>query len=173
VYLLAQDKTEEAQIFLQGFIPESDEQSDWKNLQLALLSEESKGIRQLKPSSETGKQEKERANFTRTGKERPLWASLPRYVESDLAKTRKISSSELICTPNPSDGQVQISYEFPTGSGIQLRINDIHGRMLMSSSSPFSTGNLSIDLSDLPAGYYIVSAWNDENPAIHQQIIKK
>jgi hypothetical protein len=173
VYLQAQDKTEEAHILLQGFIPESDEQSDWKNLQLALLSEESKGIRQLKPSSETGKQEKERANFTRTGKERPLWASLPRYVESDLAKTRKISSSELICTPNPSDGQVQISYEFPTGSGIQLRINDIHGRMLMSSSSPFSTGNLSIDLSDLPAGYYIVSAWNDENPAIHQQIIKK
>jgi hypothetical protein len=90
---------------------------------------------------------------------------------SDLALL-EISDEHWEIYPNPSDGLINLSIQFPnlemTGF---LKIHDIHGR-LVKTVSDIRTGNYRFDLSTEPKGTYLFTlTGEDQNKTVYKQII--
>jgi hypothetical protein len=90
---------------------------------------------------------------------------------SDLSLL-EISDEHWEIYPNPTDGLINLSIQFPilemTGF---LKIHDIHGR-LVKTVSEVRTGNYRFDLSTEPKGTYLFTlTGDDQNKTVYKQII--
>lgn len=66
--------------------------------------------------------------------------------------------AKLTVYPNPSNGQVNLTFhEVPQGE-VTLRVMDLNGAVIQEMiTDPYQKSNLSLDLSSLPKGYYILN----------------
>ena len=78
------------------------------------------------------------------------WASPLGILEHTL------TSGTLTVYPNPTTGSIQISLENGTGKQNQVTIYDLVGNVVFQSAENTSSALLNVDLSNVPAGMYIV-----------------
>lgn len=79
------------------------------------------------------------------------------------------NSSELLISPNPSQGELTVQFGFTTDR--ELQILDLHGKTLYQ-SSPGDRESELIDLRDLPAGTYVcVLLSNGVEPTISKSFV--
>lgn len=75
------------------------------------------------------------------------------------------STLALICSPNPTSGQLQIS----TNQVFSIRLQDIQGKVLMTADAE---DEISLDLTNFPSGMYFVSAQGESGKGT-MKIIKE
>lgn len=80
------------------------------------------------------------------------------------------SNNTIVISPNPSSGKFQLSIAKATTESIQLKVTDIIGKQVYSEMLPDGNNNLSIDLSQLPNGIYLL---HGNNLSVQKLIIKK
>lgn len=73
---------------------------------------------------------------------------------------QRVSNTDLQIYPNPTNARINLRYQtFPLDIS-QIELYDITGRVVLKMKSPVSTtlsGIISIDLSHIPSGYYLLS----------------
>ena len=84
-----------------------------------------------------------------------------------IASTNELSEEGVSIYPNPSEDIITV--EFPISKIRFVQLFDLHGRIMWSTKTALS--NLSIDVSDLPAGMYHLSIVG-EDESINKRIIK-
>ena len=86
-----------------------------------------------------------------------------------------IKNESLIVYPNPSSGELEISFPSKFNDGIKINLIDIQGETVLSKSlSSVSIGNIeSINLKNLPSGIYILSIYGNQNFLGSKRIVIK
>jgi len=93
---------------------------------------------------------------------------------SVLSDGRNLDKNELGIYPNPSDGMVNVLFESERNENLRLRVTDIGGRVVFERSVQSARGqvNLSIDLSTLPSGVYLLGLEGSEK-ASYAKVVRR
>ncbi|MFN8395865.1 MAG: T9SS type A sorting domain-containing protein [Bacteroidia bacterium] len=78
---------------------------------------------------------------------------------------------ELSLSPNPASNATSVNVELPTGTVLDLELLDIAGRSIRSIHGiALGTGNMELDLSELPSGLYLVKVTPDGMKQVVQRL---
>ncbi|MBR9919515.1 MAG: T9SS type A sorting domain-containing protein [Bacteroidetes bacterium] len=75
--------------------------------------------------------------------------------------------------PNPFNDRIQLQFDEPVLFKTGVQISNMQGRVLQRLSAKAGTGQLELDLSDLPPGLYILSLESPDGQTQHHRIIKQ
>jgi hypothetical protein len=91
----------------------------------------------------------------------------------DAASIEDLGGIYLSIHPNPSDGLIGITYSNLTGSEIKIDILDAAGRLIQSETKDLegASGEIELDLSDLPPASYILRMDHEEDQFIRRVIL--
>lgn len=71
--------------------------------------------------------------------------------------TQELEPSEAVISPNPTSGQVTIEFKEPIGTELKVLIFDLSGKRVKTRTfNQISSHKMLIDISDLPAGAYLM-----------------
>lgn len=97
------------------------------------------------------------------------------WVNSFTAGSEIIKANDvnMLFSPNPSTGMVNINYDLGTASSGKIMIRDLTGRTILTRSIAQGSSNISMDLSTQPAGIYLVSLVAGGQTLTTQKLILK
>jgi C1A family cysteine protease len=95
------------------------------------------------------------------------------YVNEGPVGIKKIDYSEnsLVISPNPSNGNVQLTFHKEMKGNVQITISDIRGVSVVQKKILF-TNPINLDLSNLAKGIYLVYLKNDDQSLTGKLVIK-
>jgi hypothetical protein len=83
------------------------------------------------------------------------------YAYSEVVSATMRSAGALSFSPNPANDQLNVP------AGVELRISDLTGKTLLYTQTNSNT----LDISSLPAGFYMVEMWNGEDRSVQQLVV--
>jgi len=75
--------------------------------------------------------------------------------------------------PNPVQSELTISYDIPNDNKAQMTITDFTGKVIQEFGAVQGTSSNTFNVSDLPAGYYLVRLSNGESQQIERFVVIK
>lgn len=94
---------------------------------------------------------------------------LDQQITYSLIATAEIKSEELLVYPNPSNGIIHLVYSEQESNHVPVVLSDIWGRTVQSYELPPSGNDLTLSVSTLPAGDYLISMTLNEK-VVNQRI---
>lgn len=100
-------------------------------------------------------------------------ATVRMYGDAQTASVEavKATESKLSFSPNPSNGLVNILYSTGLSKNSKVVVRDLTGRSIISQPLTGTQGTSSIDLSNQPAGIYLISMVNGGTTISTQKLI--
>ncbi|MGQ3012345.1 MAG: T9SS type A sorting domain-containing protein [Flavobacteriales bacterium] len=97
------------------------------------------------------------------------------WVNSLTAGSEVIKANDvnMLFSPNPSTGLVNIAYSLGTSPNGKILVRDLTGRTILTQSVAQSSSNVAMDLSAQPAGIYLVSLVAGGQTVTTQKLILK
>lgn len=86
-----------------------------------------------------------------------------------------LSEMAISIYPNPTDNLLFLSFEVEYSGVVDIRIQDMNGRLVEKVERTFKEGSnlLDLDLSSYPAGFYFIQLFENENYSLGTKILKK
>ena len=84
--------------------------------------------------------------------------------------TSELNGRTIDISPNPTNGQVSILISDPLPGNVLIDIFSVNGQKLQSRSFNNATTNIGLNLSDYPAGVYMVRLSN-QNASLTRRVI--
>jgi hypothetical protein len=173
-YYLGKGDQQAARTALDDFQAKSAYEKDWKAVQRALLSSNSQDeLQSIKPMTERGITLRDYQLLASSGETRPATKAVKAYAPMEHSITRHDKMPFLFAYPNPAQNILNIDFTFPQGTEASFMLSDLSGRVMLLQSGQTTQGQKQLNISEIPSGAYILSAWDDQGQTIHQIITKQ